>query len=84
MIPLLELQSGQQGTIRALRGGHCLKARLATLGFTPGAPVKMVRRGRHGPVIVSVRGTQIALGRGEAQRILILMEEHNDALFTNN
>lgn len=71
MIPLSDLSSGQSGLVRGLHGGRGFKARLAALGFTPGAQVTMVRNGAHGPVIVSVRETQIALGRGQAQRVLI-------------
>jgi ferrous iron transport protein A len=44
---------------------------LAPLGFTPGARVEMVQNFGHGPVIVMVRGTRIALGRGEAQKIIV-------------
>jgi len=72
---LSELQPGQAGIIRALQGGHSLVSRLAALGFTPGAPVTMVRNPGHGPLIVSVRGTRVALGRGEAARVLLLKQE---------
>ena len=83
MMPLIELQTGQQGVVRDLHGGRGFKSRLATLGFTPGAPVRMMRNNRHGPVIVSVRGTQIALGRGEAQRVLIMKAEERDVYPTH-
>jgi ferrous iron transport protein A len=46
-------------------------ARMASLGFTPGAVVTMTRNDGFGPVIVSVRGTRVALGRGEANRVLV-------------
>jgi len=75
LTPLSELQPGQAGIIRALQGGHSLVSRLAALGFTPGAPVTMVRNPGHGPLIVSVRGTRVALGRGEAAQVLLLKQE---------
>jgi ferrous iron transport protein A len=71
MVPLTDLNVGSAGLVRALNGGHTFIARLAVLGFTPGATVIVMRNHRTGPLIVSIRGTQIALGRGEAKRILV-------------
>lgn len=71
MISLTDIKPGGQGVVRALHGGRHFKSRLAALGFTPGAPVEMVRNHRIGPIIVSIRGTQVALGRGEAKRVLV-------------
>lgn len=71
MVPLANLSSGSVGLISVLEGGHRLVSRLAALGFTPGAPVVVMRNHGHGPIIVSVRGAQIALGRGEAVRIMV-------------
>ncbi len=71
MYSLIELKTNQRGIIRALKGGHRFMARMASLGFTPGAVVTMTRNDGFGPVIASVRGTRIALGRGEANRVLI-------------
>jgi ferrous iron transport protein A len=45
--------------------------RLATLGFIPGQRVDMVQNFGVGPLIVSVQNTRIALGRGEARKILV-------------
>ena len=54
-----------------LAGGRGFVGRLAALGFTPGAEVTMVQNFGRGPVIVLVRDTRIALGRGEARKVLI-------------
>ncbi len=71
MIPLNTLSQGQSGLIGSMDGGHRLVSRLAALGFTPGAAITMMRNYGHGPIIVAVRGAQIALGRGEAGQILV-------------
>ena len=84
MVPLIALNAGQIGFIHKLRGGHRLKARLAALGFTPGAPVTVTRNYGHGPIIVSVREAQVALGRGEAGHILVFLEEEDDATRTGD
>ncbi|HQE91910.1 MAG TPA: ferrous iron transport protein A [Anaerolineae bacterium] len=80
MVPLTALNPGQVGLIHQLRGGHEFVSRLAALGFTPGTPVVVTRNHGFGPLIVSVRGAQVALGRGEASRVLVYVEEAVDAL----
>lgn len=66
---LADLTTGQRGTVLSLSGGHGLLGRMSALGFTPGAEVVMIRNSGHGPLIVSVLDTRIALGRGQAQRV---------------
>lgn len=70
-IPLASLAANEVGIVQYLAGGRGLTSRLATLGFTPGARVTMVQNFGRGPIIVMVRGTRIALGRGEAQKIIV-------------
>lgn len=70
-IPLSILAPGQVGVVRWLDGGRGFISRLAALGFTPGAKVTMVQNFGHGPLIVLVRDTRIALGRGEAAKVLV-------------
>jgi ferrous iron transport protein A len=84
MVPLTALQPGQIGLIHRLRGGHRFVSRLAALGFTPGATVTVTRNHGIGPLIVAVRGTQVALGRGEAGHVLVYMEEDADATVSGN
>ncbi len=79
MVPLTALQPGQTGLIHRLRGGHRFVSRLAALGFTPGAPVTVTRNHGIGPLIVAVRETQVALGRGEAGHVLVYLEGDGDA-----
>ena len=62
---------GGQAVVKSLEGGHDFCARVANLGFTTGAEVGMVQNYGHGPILVSVRGTLVALGRGEAERVRV-------------
>jgi ferrous iron transport protein A len=64
-------RAGEKVRIARMEGGHCLLSRLASLGFTPGAPLTVVQNFGHGPLIVNLRETRIALGRGEAAKILV-------------
>jgi len=70
-IPLSALAPGGVGVVRQLAGGRGLVSRLAALGFTIGAEVTMVQNFGHGPLIVLVRDTRVALGRGEAAKVLV-------------
>jgi ferrous iron transport protein A len=62
---------GGEGVVHSLYGGHEFRSRVANLGFTPGAPLKILQNAGHGPVLVSVRGTLVALGRSEATKIMV-------------
>jgi len=70
------LKTGKIGIIHSLKGGHGFKSRLSVLGFTPGTEVRMIQNFGHGPVIVEIKDTNIALGRGEAMKVII--EESED------
>jgi len=54
-----------------MQGGHHFLSRLASLGFVPGARLKVIQNYGHGPLIVRLMDTQVALGRGEADKILV-------------
>jgi ferrous iron transport protein A len=70
-ISLTELSINDQATILSFNTGRIETTRLASLGFTPGAIVDMAQNYRRGPLIVIVRGTRVALGRGEAAKIFV-------------
>jgi ferrous iron transport protein A len=70
-MPLSELPAGEHACVMALGLGRGISARLTTLGFTPGAELTMIQNYGHGPLVVTIRDTRIALGRREAQSILI-------------
>ena len=71
LIRLGALKEGETGLVYDFVAGYGLVSRMAALGFTPGARVTMLQNFGHGPVIVSIRGTRIALGRGEAGKVRI-------------
>ena len=69
--PLSALRKGETAAIYGFDAGHTLVSRLSALGFTPRAQVTMLQNFGRGPVIVSIRDTRIALGRGEALKIRV-------------
>ena len=76
---LAELGPSQEGSVIQVKGGPGLVSRLATLGFTPGAELTMVQNYGRGPLIVRIRDTRIALGRGEASKIAITRRANHGA-----
>jgi ferrous iron transport protein A len=58
-------------TVTGFRGGFGLQRRLSDMGFTPGVQVKIISSEPRGPMLVELRGSRLALGRGVAQHILV-------------
>ena len=70
--PLSSLPGGAAGVVAGLAGGSGLGARLAGLGFAPGTELKVLQARGHGPLIVLLRDTRVALGAGEASQVLVV------------
>jgi len=70
-IVLGNMAPGNRGLVRRLAGGQGFVSRLAALGFTMGVEVKMLQNFGRGPLIVLVRDTRVALGRGEAMQVVV-------------
>jgi Fe2+ transport system protein FeoA len=77
-VSLGEVREGTRGVVRELAGGPGFTSRLAALGLVKGTRFDMLQNRGRGPVLVLVRDTRIALGRAEAQKILVqeLVDEH--------
>jgi ferrous iron transport protein A len=70
-ISLADLRSGEQAVVKEFNAGRSVTTRFASLGLTPGAEVNMTQNYGRGPLIVTVRGARVALGRGEAALVLV-------------
>jgi len=62
---------GERVIILSVRAGWGLQRRLADLGMTPGVEVTVISSGRPGQVVIEVRGSRLALGRGVASKVMI-------------
>jgi Fe2+ transport system protein FeoA len=71
---LSEIPTGENVILSSMSEGNEINRRLTSLGFTPGTGIEIVQNFGHGPMIVNIRGTRIALGRGEAARISVQKE----------
>ncbi len=70
LIPITELDEGEEGVVFHLSGGEGFSSRIAGMGIVPGIKIKVLRN-IGGLIIVFASDTRIALGRGEARKILV-------------
>ncbi|MCX7830283.1 MAG: ferrous iron transport protein A [Acidobacteria bacterium] len=71
MVDLLKLESGETSYIVGFKGGREFLSRMASMGLTIGSEIKVLQNYGKGPIIVLSKNTRIALGRGEAQKIIV-------------
>ncbi len=65
------LDPGMRAVVSELRGGRGFASRLAGMGITVGCQIEVLQNPAHGSLLVLVRDTRIALGRGVASKILV-------------
>ena len=70
-IAISKLATGELGIVRSYTGGRGMLGRCLSMGFTPGSLVKMLKNFGSGPVLVKVHDTEVALGRGIAEKIVV-------------
>lgn len=76
LIPLVQLASRKHAVVRDIQGGSDFSGRLAGMGLTKGTDIEILQNSERGPVLVRTHESRIALGRGEALKILV--EERGD------
>ena len=70
LIPVTSMGIGEEGIIQTISGGGALTSRLAGMGIANNTKLKVLRKSG-GLVIVQVADTRVALGSGEASKILL-------------
>ena len=71
LIPLTMAPPGKEVTLIAIEGGKGIKARLYSMGITPGIRLRILSNGAPGPFIVEARESKVALGYGMAKKIMV-------------
>lgn len=69
-MPLTLLPTGTEETVKAVRGKDETRRFLASLGFVEGGAVTVVSQ-MAGNVIVSIKGTRVAISKNMANRIMV-------------
>lgn len=68
---LSDVEQGCTARFLQVTCGRGLAVRLAAMGMLHGVEVKVIRNQRAGPLIVSVGGTRLMLGRGMSRHIMV-------------
>lgn len=69
-VPISFLKENEEAIVHSIAGGRAFTVRLAGMGVVPGIRMKLLRN-RGGRIIVMASDTRLALGRGEAENILV-------------
>jgi ferrous iron transport protein A len=71
-VSIVNLRSGQSGTVIGIQGGYGMTRKLERLGIINGKQIrKLSGQLMKGPVIVQVGRTQVGIGFGMASRVLV-------------
>ena len=68
-LPLPFVGVGNEAIVKKVRGSESVQHHLNTLGFVEGAKVYIVAN-NSGDLIVEVKGTQIAIGKSVAMKVI--------------
>ena len=78
---LSSISAGQTVQLDRIDAGRRLKHRLTELGLTPGIKLTIVQN-NGGPILITVRGSRIAIGREMAKKIQVI--RLNEQIFIPN
>ena len=70
-VPLAFVPESEEVVVVEVFGGRGLTRRLYDLGLTPGTRVKVLKSCSPGPILLDIRGSRIALGRGVTMKIMV-------------
>ena len=73
-IPLAMVQSGQKVRLIKVDSGQGLRGRLMAMGLVTNAEFSVVNN-NSGPLIIKIKESKIALGRGMANKIMVSLKK---------
>jgi len=68
---LTDVRPGEKVLVAEVDGGHRVTSRLSDLGIFAGTEIELIRGNGHGPVIIRIGPSRLALGRGVAEKIVV-------------
>ena len=73
MLTTLEkIYENKKAMVIDIQGGQGIRQRLGQMGIHPGDTIMMLRYGAlRGPILIEVHGSQVALGRRIASRVIV-------------
>ena len=75
-IPLTMVPYAKKARIVLIKGGHGFQRKMRVMGLREGKIVKVVtKQPLHGPMTIEINGSQVTIGMGMAQRIIVEVVE---------
>lgn len=68
---LTEVEEKQKAVISSIDAGRELSSRLSAMGLIPGAEITMSKNAGRGPLIILIKDSKVALGRGMAEKVFV-------------
>ena len=68
---LSTIDQGKEVTLIDIRGGRGVRSKLYSMGLVPGVNLKILNRSGSGPVMIAVKDSRLAIGRGMADKIIV-------------
>jgi Fe2+ transport system protein FeoA len=68
---LSSVDQGKEVTLIDIDGGRGIRSKLYSMGLVPGVKLTVLRGNCAGPVMVAVKDSRLAIGRGMAQKIIV-------------
>jgi ferrous iron transport protein A len=70
--PLSQVKNGETVRLARIDAGRGLSSRLAAMGLVADIEITVVNNSHPGPFVISVRDSKMMLGRGMAQKIMVV------------
>ncbi len=64
------IDPGEEVTLIDIDGGRGIRSKLYSMGLVPGVSLRILSRNGSGPVMIAVKDSKLAIGRGMAEKIM--------------
>jgi len=72
MTTLDQVHENNKAKVIVIQGGQRIRQRLGQMGIHPGDIITILRYGAlRGPILIEIHGSQVALGRGIASKVIV-------------
>ena len=68
---LSRIDPGAEVILIDIEGGRGLRSKLYSMGLVPGVNLKILNGNGSGPVMIAVKDSRLAIGRGMAEKIIV-------------
>jgi len=65
------IDPGEEVTLIDIDGGRGIRSKLYSMGLVPGVNLRILSRSGSGPIMIAVRDSRLAIGRGMAEKIIV-------------